>query len=81
MSKSKITKPMRRALEIQAEKACGGVFRSFRTPTLIACVEAGLMRWGADGGLEITDAGYRAIGRNHHRAEHPCGYMQGRGAA
>ncbi|WP_180863104.1 hypothetical protein [Cupriavidus pauculus] len=81
MSKSKITKPMRRALEVQAEKASSGEFRSFRTPTLIACIKAGLMRWGANGGLEITDAGYTAIGRSNQRTEYPCGYMQGRGAA
>lgn len=81
MSKSKITKVMRRALEAQAEKERGGAFRSFRTTTLSACIEAGLMRWSANGGLEITDAGYRAIGRNNQRAEYPCGYMQGRGAA
>lgn len=81
MSKPKITKVMRRALEVQAEKERGGVFRSFRSTTMHACIEAGLMRWSANGGLEITDAGYRAIGQNDRRAEYPCGYMQGRGAA
>ncbi|WP_341249088.1 hypothetical protein [Cupriavidus pauculus] len=81
MSKSKITKPMRRALEVQAEKERGGAFRSFCTATLHACIEAGLMRWSTNGGLEITDAGYRAIGQDNRRAEYPCGYMEGRGAA
>lgn len=76
MSKPKITKAMRRALE---GKAAGGS-GTFRWTTLHALIGAGLMRWG-DEGIEITDAGYAAIGMKNHRTEYPCGHMQGRGTA